>query len=153
MEAGFEIILIVNLINIEGERDENNTDITCKLKRSVIVEEGKSSQADFKCELTGLDKEIEYYSLRLNSSQFVAGIPEDDETLLDPKLTEKAITNKELLDYADEKNKNKIPTFTFTKIDQCSCSRDGSLIIEGTSSKDIQGLSAFSLPLTLPEGV
>ena len=94
MEAGFEIILIVNLINIEGERDENNTDITCKLERSVIVEEGKSSQAGFKCELTGLDKEIEYYSFRLNSSNFLSGIPEDDETLLEPKLTEKAITIK-----------------------------------------------------------
>ena len=153
MEAGFEIILIVNLINMDGERDENNTDVTCKLERSVTVEEGKSTQVDFKCELTGLDKEIEYYSLRLNSSKFVAGIPEDDETLLDPKLTEKAITNKELLDYADEKNKNKIPiTFTFTKIDQSSCSEDGSFIIEGTSSEDIQGLSTFSLPLTLPEG-
>ena len=91
--------------------------------------------------------------MRLNSSKFVAGIPEDDETLLDPKLTEKAVTNKELLDYADEKNKNKIPiTFTFTKIDQSSCSEDGSFIIEGTSSEDIQGLSTFSLPLTLPEG-
>ena len=153
MEAGFEIILIVNLINMDGERDENNTDVTCKLERSVTVEEGKSTQVDFKCELTGLDKEIEYYSLRLNSSKFVAGIPEDDETSLDPKLTEKAITNKELLDYADEKNKNKIPiTFTFTKIDQSSCSEDGSFIIEGTSSEDIQGLSTFSLPLTLPEG-
>ena len=82
MEAGFEIILIVNLINMDGERDENNTDVTCKLERSVTVEEGKSTQVDFKCELTGLDKEIEYYSLRLNSSKFVAGIPEDDETLL-----------------------------------------------------------------------
>ena len=95
MEAGFEIILIVNLINMDGERDENNTDVTCKLERSVTVKEGKSSQADFICELTGLDKEIEYYSLRLNSSKFVAGIPEDDETLLNPKLTEKAITDKE----------------------------------------------------------
>ena len=153
MEAGFEIILIVNLINMDGERDENNTDVTCKLERSVTVEEGKSTQVDFKCELTGLDKEIEYYSLRLNSSKFVAGIPEDDETLLNPKLTEKAITDKELLDYADEKNKNKIPiTFTFTKIDQSSCSKNGSFIIEGTSSEDIQGLSTFSLPLTLPEG-
>ena len=154
LEEGFEIKLLVNLINIKGEREENNTEITCKLEKSVTVEEGESSRADFKCELTGLDKEIEYYSLRLNSSSFVSNIPEDDAILLDPKLTEKAITNKELLDYADEKNKNKIPiTFTFTKIDQSSCSRDGSFIIEGTSSEDIQGLSTFNLPLTLPEGV
>ena len=154
LEEGFEIKLLVNLINIKGEREENNTEITCKLEKSVTVEEGESSQADFKCELTGLDKEIEYYSLRLNSSSFVTNIPENDEILLDPILTEKAINNRELLDYSDEKNKNKIPiTFTFTKIDQSSCSRDGSFIIEGTSSEDIQGLSTFNLPLTLPEGV
>ena len=154
MEEGFEIKLLVNLINIEGIREEDNTEITCKLEKSITVEEGESSRADFNCKLTGLDKEIEYYSLRLNSSSFVVDIPEDDEILLDPKLTEKVITNKELLDYADEKNKNKIPTtFTFTKIDQSSCSLDGSFIIEGTSSEDIQGLSTFSLPLTLPEGV
>ena len=66
MEEGFEIKLLVNLINIKGEREKNNTEITCKLEKSVTVEEGKSSQADFNCELTGLDKEIEYYSLRLN---------------------------------------------------------------------------------------
>ena len=144
MEEGFEIKLLVNLINIKGEREENNTEITCKLEKSVTVEEGESSQADFKCELTGLDKEIEYYSLRLNSSSFVTNIPENDAILLDPILTEKAINNRELLDYSDEKNKNKIPiTFTFTKIDQSSCSRDGSFIIEGTSSEDIQGLSTL----------
>ena len=92
--------------------------------------------------------------MRLNSSSFVGDIPEDDEILLDPKLTEKAITNKELLDYTDIKNKNKIPTtFTFTKIDQSSLILDGSFIIEGTLSEDIQVLSTFSLPLTLPEGV
>ena len=154
MEEGFEIKLLVNLINIEGIREEDNTEITCKLEKSITVEEGESSRADFNCKLTGLDKEIEYYSLRLNSSSFVGDIPEDDEILLDPKLTEKAITNKELLDYADVKNKNKIPTiFIFTKIDQSSCSLDGSFIIEGTLSEDIQVLSTFSLPLTLPEGV
>ena len=99
LEAGFEIVLIVNLINIYGERDENNTDITCKLERSVTVEEGKSSQADFICELTGLDKEIEYYSLRLNSSKFVAGIPEDENNKIEKELNANEIQNIIYKDY------------------------------------------------------
>ena len=44
MEEGFEIKLLVNLINIEGIREEDNTEITCKLEKSITVEEGESTE-------------------------------------------------------------------------------------------------------------
>ena len=44
MKEGFEIILVVNPINLEGEKEENNTYITYKLDNAIIVEEGKSTK-------------------------------------------------------------------------------------------------------------
>ena len=44
MKEEFEIILIVNHINLEGEKEENNTYITYKLDNAIIVEEGKSTK-------------------------------------------------------------------------------------------------------------
>ena len=52
-----------------------------------------------------------YYSLRLNSSDNISGIP-DDETLLNSVLTAEAIERGELLDYSLSENKvqDKIPS-------------------------------------------
>ena len=44
MKEEFEIILIVNPINFECEKEENNTYITYKLNNAIIVEEGKSTK-------------------------------------------------------------------------------------------------------------
>ena len=46
------------------------------LVRDISTSEGQSTQGEFKCSLSGLTED--YYSLRLNSSDNIAGIREDE---------------------------------------------------------------------------
>jgi SpoVK/Ycf46/Vps4 family AAA+-type ATPase len=100
--AGTEIKMLVNLITSGGETEEVTKEVVCSLVSDISTSEGQSAQGDFKCTLSGLKEE--YYSLRLNSSDYIAGIP-DDETLLNPVLTAEAIERGDLLDYSLDENK------------------------------------------------
>ena len=72
--------------------------------------------------------------------------------LLDPKLTEKAIKEKIIIDFAIKENKEKIPSiFIFKKIDEYKCLIDGTFIIEGSLSQNINIETKFSIPLSYPE--
>ena len=145
-----KIILFVNLVGKNG-MDENATDITCSLTSPVAIDnEGESKQAIFICERSGLDINGEYSSLRLNSSEDIAGIPEDDEILLNPALTDEAIKNKEM---KDAKNSKVPPTFILNTIETQNCANDGKFIIKGNISDNSEIPSTkFTLPLTYPEG-
>ena len=145
-----KIILFVNLVGKNG-MDENATDITCSLTSAVAIDnEGESKQAIFICERSGLDINGEYSSLRLNSSEDIAGIPEDDEILLNPALTDEAIKNKEM---KDAKNSKVPPTFILNTIETQNCANDGKFIIKGNISDNSEIPSTkFTLPLTYPEG-
>ena len=145
-----KIILFVNLIGKNG-MDENAIDITCSLTSAVSIDnEGESKQAIFICERSGLDINEEYSSLRLNSSEDIAGIPEDDEILLNPALTDEAIKNGEM---KDAKNSKVPPTFILNTIETQNCANDGKFIIKGNISDNSEIPSTkFTLPLTYPEG-
>jgi hypothetical protein len=145
--------MLVNLIKITGETEEDSTEIKCSLESDISTSEGQSSQGDFKCTLSGLKED--YYSLRLNSSESIAGIPED-EILLNPVLTAEAIENGDLLDYSLNENKgqNKIPsTFTSEAVKEQNCKTDGKLTIDGKLSKEVKNELSFNIPLTYPEGI
>ena len=154
LEQNTEIKLLVNLINKKtGEREDNTTESICKLEKSVKPAEGESAQGDFKCTIEGLTEE--YYSLRLNSSDYITGIP-DDEILLDPILTKEAIDKNELLDYSIEENKSptKIPaTFIPESIEKVSCDKDGIFKIKGSLSKEMDKELSFKIPLIFPDGI
>ena len=140
------------MINLEGEREDETTEVVCSLKENVSPLEGQSLQGDFECSIAVTE---EYYSLRLNSSNDIAGIP-DDEVLLDPRLTEDAILNEKLLDYALPENQSpdKIPaTFSTSNIKEDSCKSTGKFLIEGTLSKEITNELRFTIPLTYPDGI
>ena len=145
-----KIILFVNLVGKNG-MDENAIDITCSLTSAVSIgNEGESKQAIFICERSGLDINEEYSSLRLNSSEDIAGIPEDDEILLNPALTDEAIKNGEM---KDAKNSKVPPTFILNTIETQNCANDGKFIIKGNISDNSEIPSTkFTLPLTYPEG-
>ena len=68
--------------------------------------EETQAQADFICEITGLDPNKNYKSLELNSSDFIVGIP-NNKTLLDPVKTDEAIKDNKLPDH--RKNKFLLP--------------------------------------------
>ena len=142
------------MINLNGERDDNTTESICKLEEDVLPPEGQSAQGDFKCSIADLEEE-KYYSIRLNSSDDITGIP-TDETLLDPVLTQEAIEKNQLLDYSDIENKkaDKIPaTFTPESIDKASCEADGKFLIKGSLSKAVEHELSFKIPLTFPDGI
>ena len=153
LTAGKEIAMLVNLIKNTGEAEEETTEVKCSLESDISASEGQSTQGDFKCTLSNLKEE--YYALRLNSSEDIAGIP-DDEILLNPVLTSEAIERGDLLDYSLDENKgqDKIPsTFKSMSVKEENCKTDGKLIIDGKLSKDVKNELKFDLPLTYPEGI
>ena len=91
LKAGEKIKLFVNLIKANGEREDKSTEVICTLVNNITLDNEKSQQGDFNCSKKNLTEE--YYSLRLNNSDTITGIPQD-EILLDPILTDKAINDK-----------------------------------------------------------
>lgn len=150
LTKGSSIILLINLIGKSGMKEEA-TEITCTLQENVEPKEGKSLQANYKCELSGLDQAEEYTSIRLNSSEEIAGIPTDDETLLNPVLTEEAIANEEIKDCSKDSS---VPqTFVFESLELGECAKDGKFIIKGSLSEGKTiAANKISIPLTYPEG-
>ena len=146
---GKEVIINVNLIKKgTGEMEEELKEMKCELLSDVEPEKGKSKQGAFKCTQS---IEGDYYSLRLNSSETLAGIP-TDEVLLDPKLTEEEIKKNKLLDYEKPENQleDKIPaTLDIETINTV----EGKIIIAGVLSKEMKNEMKFNVPLTQPEGV
>ena len=155
LKKGTEIILFVNLMDKNGEREDKARKSICKLENDANVLEGDSAQADFKCTIEDLEPDKEYYSLRFNSSDDVTGTP-DDESLLDPVLTQKSIEQKQILDYSIEENKlpENIPaTFIPDSIERATCDKNGIFLIKGSLSKAIDNELSFKIPLTFPDGI
>ena len=152
LDMPYQIKLFVNLITVEG-MDDQPTEIECSLDSSVEVKEGETKQASFKCEKKDLDKSKVYTGLRLNSSDSIAGIPTDDETALNPALTDDAIANGEVKDYSKPEQAEIPPSFTFDSMDEQECSKDGKFFIKGTLSEEKKINGQFSIPLTYPEGI
>ena len=154
MEKNEKVKLWVNLIKESGEREDEAREINCTLQNDVSLHDGEIAQGEFKCELSGL-KDGPYYSLRLNTSNDLAGIP-DDELSLDPILTAEAIKKNKRLDYSNEENQSadkKPPTFIATGINGKSCGSNGTFTIEGTLSKSIKNELSFRFPLIFPDGI
>ena len=150
LSAGEKIKLFVNLIKTNGEREDKPTEVICTLVNNITLDNEKSEQGDFICFKANLTEE--YYSLRLNNSETITGIPKD-EMLLDPILTDKAINDKKVIDFSVKENKEKIPaTFIFKKLDEQNCLTNGTFIIEGNLSKKIEINNNFNIPLSYPEG-
>ena len=152
LDMPYQIKLFVNLITVEG-MDDQPTEIECSLDSSVEVKEDETKQASFKCEKKDLDKSKVYTGLRLNSSDSIAGIPTDDETALNPALTDDAIANGEVKDYSKPEQAEIPPSFTFDSMDEQECSKDGKFLIKGTLSEEKKINGQFSIPLTYPEGI
>ena len=149
LKTPYSITLLFNLITTEG-MEEDPTEIQCQLVQTVEVNDGETKQATFKCEKTGLDKSITYTGLRLISSEDIAGIPYEDETLLNPALTDEAIKNGDL---KDAKDSVVPPSFEFEKLDTQKCSEDGKFLLTGKLDKETTIANKFTIPLTYPPNV
>ena len=151
LTKGSTITLNVNLIGSEGMDDETK-EIQCTLESDVDEpSEGESSQGNYKCELSGLNTSINYTSVRLDSSDDIVGIPTDDETALNPALTDEAIKNGEVKNCT--KDSSVPPTFSFKEINSTQCSTNGKFTIKGSVSNNKKiAANKFTIPLTYPEG-
>ena len=134
LTKGSTITLNVNLIGSEGMDDETK-EIQCTLESDVDEpSEGESSQGNYKCELSGLNTSMNYTSVRLDSSDDIVGIPTDDETALNPALTDEAIKNGEVKNCT--KDSSIPPTFSFEEINSTQCSTNGKFTIKGSVSNN-----------------
>ena len=145
LEKDYSIVLIVNLLTLDGA-EEDTTDIECILQEDVNVEDGKTLQANFKCEKYELDGE--YIGLKLVRSDDVAGIPTDDDTLINPKLTDDAIAAGLIKNCTADPSVP--PIFYAEKVGECD--ESGKFTIEGSLSEDKTITSTFTLSLTYPQG-
>ena len=145
LEKDYSIVLIVNLLTLDGA-EEDTTDIECILQEDVNVEDGKTLQANFKCEKSELDGE--YIGLKLVRSDDVAGIPTDDDTLINPKLTDDAIAAGLIKNCTADPSVP--PIFDAEKVGECD--KSGKFTIEGSLSEDKTITSTFTLSLTYPQG-
>jgi hypothetical protein len=148
-EIGEEVKIKVNLISTTGEVEEEVKEMTCVLESEVVPEEGKSKQGKFKCTQ---NVKGDYYSLRLNSSDSLSGIP-TEEVLLDPKLTDMAIKKDKVLDYSKTENQGEEKMPATLDIQAINEQEGKEIIIEGVLSKEMTSDMKFTLPLTYPEGV
>ena len=92
VEKGNIIELFANLIGVNGI-EENARKIKCESQDNVNPQKGKSLQIRYICQISCLNISEGYTSLRLNYSNYIAGIPKDNEILLNPYLTDEAIIN------------------------------------------------------------
>lgn len=142
------ITLSINLISSLGM--EENTTIVCTTQSDFNVKNEETQQALFLCKMEVSDKSKIYTGLRLINSEEVAGIPYDDETALNPALTDEAIKNGEIKDAKDSPIP---PTFEFEIIDNKTCNVDGKFSIKGKLDKETTIPNKFTLPLTFPPNV
>ena len=152
MQKGETINLAINLIKSTGETEENSRNVSCTLQKDVKPVDNNSMQAVFNCQYSGLTDQ--YISLRLNNSENIVGIPTNDETSLNPILTDKSIEKGEKLNYTDEKNIDTIPaSYIPESIYQNQCKTNGVFTIKGKLTKEVTLANKFNIPLAYPAGI
>lgn len=154
LPKGHIIKMDVNLIKDNFEEDKPRT-ATCILKKGIVIKGDEPIQGDFNCTIEDLEKEeiININSFVLKQSQYFSGIPEDN-VLLNPVLTQKYINLGKLIDYSVDKNKEeKVPSFNSTLIDDSNCNINGTFIINGILTSDLNNALKFDLPIAYPENL
>ena len=150
IEPGSTITMMINLIDLEGTKEETPIPVTCTIVNPVDPQDGKTEQVEFKCTKEELPSE-KYLSFRFFGSDDISGIP-TDEILLNPLLTQEANDRGELLDYSKPENQNKIPAcFNTEGLEAGGCSTTGEFIIKGTMSKEVAFNSKFEMKLAYPD--
>ena len=153
-------VIIIYVYLLENGNNLNKTLIkaTCNLDEDVKLDEskGEQAQADYTCNITGLDTTKNYSSFEFNKSDLIVGIPEN-KTLLDPNKTDELIIKGLISNYSDPNNKTELPSM-FTPISNetvnaTNCSENGEFIIVGKLDKNITGPKAFKIPIYYPEPI
>lgn len=102
------------------------------------------------CKISNLEKQ--YSSFVLFESEEVSGVPYDNDVLLDPVKTEKAILAGDLVDFSKEENQVVPPIFTPSSIESSKCSENGKFTITGQFDSEFEGGKEVKFPLLFPAG-
>jgi len=153
LEIGHMIDIWLYLLLPNGKREKTQRKAECKLLESIAPIKGEQVQADFSCEITGLDPSISYSSFEISNSDDFSGLP-DNKVLIDPEKTKKAIENGELDDFSLSENKIKVPLlFESTRISETTCLSNGQFSITGNVKEEIEKDLEFIVPLSYPENL
>ena len=134
----------VNLIKINGTREDEITNANCILNNNII-NNNYASQAHYICTIKNLNED--YHSFRFNNSEFISGVP-DDEYYLDPYMTKKYINENKI----DDVLKIGLPTtFIIKSINYDTCNKNGIFTILGDMSQELSQSYIFKIPLKQPD--
>jgi hypothetical protein len=154
LPKGYPIKMNVSLIRDNIEERKERTAI-CLLKKGIVIKGDEPVQGDFSCTIEDLkDEEIKNVnSFVLKRSNYFSGIPED-KVLLNPILTKKYIGLGKLFDCSiEDKNKEIIPSFNSTLIDDSNCGKNGIFIINGILTSNLNEDLKFDLPIAYPRNL
>ena len=134
----------VNLIKINGTREDEITNANCILNNNII-NNNYASQAHYICTIKNLNED--YHSFRFNNSEYISGVP-DDEYYLDPYMTKKYINENKI----DDVLKIGLPTtFIIKSINYDTCNKNGIFTILGDLSQELSQSYIFKIPLKQPD--
>ena len=149
IDINYEIIIYIYMYLEGGIRDNILRKARCLAKNDVSVTEWSLVKAPFQCSISGLTQT--YQTFRFNFSDFIAGVPYDNPTLLDPVLTANAITAGTIVDYSLYM---KPPIYFFIhSVDTSLSSTQGTFTIAGELTRDLNEEVILRIPLTFPLGL
>ena len=154
-DLGIEFTIIIQIHLIGMNKKPLQKEVECKIQSAVTLGDNDQAQAEFLCEIE--DAGIEYTELELSYSESIAGIPYDDETLLNPKKTDDAINDpdSELFgrDYSDENYGNFYPLmFSISAINSSQAADEGIFTLQAKFARATDEEYEFTIPLTYPKG-
>ena len=150
IEIGYEIYIYFDL-RLSGGESGDITEVKCVAEEDADPTAWLPVQAAFKCTIDGLENQ--YHTFKFSSSEFIAGIPYDNPTLLDPVLTNEAIQKGEILDYSLDENKEKVPNMLVVdSIDTSLSESEGTFKIIGKMGGDVQEEVTIRIPMLYPLG-
>ena len=133
-----------------GVTSEKLTEAVCYSSEDVVIE-NEIKQANFNCNIENLNTSIVYSSFVLDSSDDIKGIP-DNDILLNPLLTNSAISKGQLPDYSQKELANNIPAeFNSNSIDSSECSNLGKFKINGIFKSELKDDLNFKVAFKNPE--
>ncbi|MBQ1851803.1 MAG: hypothetical protein II138_04980, partial [Paludibacteraceae bacterium] len=93
-------------------------------------------------------------SFEFQSSEFIAGVPYDDPTLLNPILTDEAIKKGIILDFSLPENQQKTPNpIIIESFEGSSCGEKGTYTIKAKLGQTNNKKTKLHIPMTYPGGV
>ena len=154
-DLGIEFTIIIQIHLIGMNKKPLQKEVECKIQSAVTLGDNDQAQAEFLCEIE--DAGIEYTELELSYSESIAGIPYDDETLLNPKKTDDAINNPDSelfgIDYSDENYGNFYPLmFSISAINSSQAADEGIFTLQAKFARATDEEYEFTIPLTYPKG-